>query len=77
MPLSNDLCMFYFAKGILSDVGGNNVMLADLRLQLTNKQVYRNCHINFAHNFTWAEKLCHAEVISCFVAQGHDAQKGN
>lgn len=60
-------CMFYFARRGCQTLGENNVILADLRLQLTNKEVYKNCHINFAHHFTGAETLCHTALISCFA----------
>lgn len=67
MPPTNDFLHVLFCQRKLSDIGGNNVILADLRLQLTNKEVYKSCHTNFAHHFTGAEMLCHTALISCFA----------
>lgn len=67
MPPTNYFLHVLFCQRRLSDIGGNNVILADLRLQLTNMEVYRNCHNNFAHHFTGTETLCHTALISCFA----------
>lgn len=70
MPPTNDFVHVLFCQRRLSDIGGNNVILSDLRLQLTNKKVYKNCHINFTHHFTGVETLSHSTYFLFCLPQG-------
>lgn len=67
MPPTIDFVHALFCQRRLLDIRGSNVILVDLRLSLTAKEVYKNYLINFAHHFSRAEKLCHKALISCFA----------
>lgn len=77
MPPTNDFVHVLFCQRRLSDIGGNNVILPDLRLQLTNKKVYENCHINFAHHFTVVETLSHSAYFLLCLPQGTKHKQEN
>lgn len=75
MPPTNDFVHVLFCQRRLSDIGGNNVILSDLRLQLTNKKVYKKCHINFAHCFTGVESLSHSTYSCCVYLKAQSKSK--
>lgn len=69
MPPTNDFMHVLFCQRRLSDFGGNNVILSDLRLQLTNKKIKKNCHINFARHFTGVETWSHSTYFLLCLPQ--------
>lgn len=77
MPATNDFVHVLLCQRRLSDIGGNNVILSDLRFQLTNKKVYKNCHINLAHHFTGVETVSYGTYFLLCLLQGTKHKQEN